>query len=104
MRESQEEAAVAPPAERVEQVFDILCLILQDGGLPPASGDRRECKAGQDRAALRKCAAIHLFRLCDARSKLEANYLDPARWQILARAAYSTRRKTSETPSWKNSP
>ena len=24
MRESQEEAAVAPPAERVEQVFDIL--------------------------------------------------------------------------------
>ena len=72
------------PAERVEQVFGILCQIIEDGGLPPTTRDRRDCKGRQDRAALRKCAAIHLLRLCDSRIKLETTYLTHARWHILA--------------------
>jgi hypothetical protein len=72
------------PAERVEQVFGILCQIIEDGGLPLGTRDRRGCKARQDRAALRKCAAIHLLRLCDSRMRLEATYLTHARWHILA--------------------
>lgn len=72
------------PAERAEQVFGILCQIIEDGGLPPATRDRRDCEARQDRAALRKCAAIHLLRLCDSRTRLEATYLTHARWHVLA--------------------
>ena len=71
------------PEERIEQAFSILCQIIQDGGLPPASRDRKACKSRQDRAALRKCAATNLFRLCDARLKLE-EYLSVERWHILA--------------------
>ncbi len=71
------------PEERIEQAFSILCQIIEDGGLPPASRDRKACRSRQDRAALRKCAATNLFRLCDARLKLD-EYLSVERWHILS--------------------
>lgn len=70
--------------DRVEQIFSILCQIMEDGGLPPASRDRRECKSRQDRAGLRKCAAINLLRLCDNRLKLQKKFLSTERWHTLA--------------------
>ena len=82
--------------ERVEQVFSILCQIVEDGGLPSATRDRRECKARQDRAALRKSAAIHLFRLCDARLKFEKAYLTTERWHILAGSLLDEERSVRE--------
>jgi hypothetical protein len=51
------------PADLLERVYGILCQIIEDGGLPLAISDRKACKAHQDQAALRKCAAIQLLRL-----------------------------------------
>ena len=84
------------PDELVEQTFSVLCQIIQDGGLPPSSHDRRECKSRQDRAALRKCAAIHLFRLCDGRLKLEKDFLTPERWHILAQSLLDEERSVRD--------
>ena len=68
----------------VGEVFKQLVLILRDQGLPQSDCDRRSCRARQDRAALRQCAAVHLFRLCDSRLGLESQYLDPTGWHCLA--------------------
>jgi hypothetical protein len=39
------------PADLVEQVFGILCQIIEDGSLPQATRDQKACKARQDWAA-----------------------------------------------------
>jgi len=84
------------PEGRVEQAFSILSQIIEDGGLPPATRDRRQCKSRQDRAALRKCAATHLLRLCDARLKLEQKFLTPERWHILSRSLLDEERSVRD--------
>jgi len=68
----------------ISQVFNILSNILRDRGMPPSSKDRKACRLRQDRAALRQCAAINLFRLCDTRLGLDQKYLTPERWHYLA--------------------
>ncbi len=68
----------------INQVFNLLSKILRDQGLPPSSKDRKACSLGQDRAALRQCAAINLFRLCDTRLGLDQKYLTTERWHYLA--------------------
>lgn len=75
------------PKESVDligKVFDILSQILRDQGLPPSTRDRKMCSLRQDRAALRQCAAIHLFRLCDTRLGLDQSFLTTQKWHILA--------------------
>jgi hypothetical protein len=54
-----------PSPEHIGRVFDILHQILRDHGLPPCSRDRRDCRSRQSRAALRECASVQLFRLCE---------------------------------------
>jgi len=75
------------PKESVDiigKVFDILSQILRDQGMPPSSRDRELSNLRQDRAALRQCAAIHLFRLCDTRLGLDQKFLTTQRWHLLA--------------------
>ncbi len=68
----------------IGQVFNTLSQILRDKGLPPSSRDRKLCSLGQDKAALRQCAAINLFRLCDTRLGLDQRFLSTERWHYLA--------------------
>jgi len=68
----------------INQVFNLLSKILRDQGLPPSSKDRKACRLGQDRAALRQCAGINLLRLCDTRLGLDQKYLTTERWHYLA--------------------
>jgi hypothetical protein len=68
------------PRDHAKQIFDLLTQMLRDKGLPPSNRDRRLCKSRQDRAALRQCSAIHLFRLCDSRLKLENTLLSMKQW------------------------
>lgn len=72
--------------EVIEKLFDTLCNILRDGGMPPTNHDRKECNLRQDRSALRQCSAINLLRLCDARLALDQRFLTPSRWHLLAGA------------------
>jgi hypothetical protein len=74
----------SPQLDQIEQIFEVLYQILQDKGLPPSSVDRRECKARQDRAALRECATVHLLRLCDARLQLEKRFFTDSMWLTLS--------------------
>lgn len=76
---------VVPP-EIVCSVFKLLEQILRDNGLPPSSRDRKSCKARQDRAALRQCAATQLLRLCDSRLRLELKHLSVSMWHTLGDA------------------
>jgi len=68
----------------IGQVFKIFSQILRDQGMPPSSRDHKSCSLRQERAALRQCAAIHLFRLCDTRLGLDQKYLTTQRWHNLA--------------------
>jgi hypothetical protein len=75
------------PKESIDligKVFDILSQILRDQGMPPSSRDRKMCSLRQDLAALRQCAAIHLFRLCDTRLGLDQKYLTTEKWGFMA--------------------
>lgn len=83
-------------SEQVKQVFELLTQILRDKGLPPSNRDRRACKARQDRAALRQCVAVHLFRLCDARLGLEKTHLTTGMWHTLSEALLDEERVVRE--------
>ena len=73
-----------PSSEHIEQVFSVLHRILQDQGLPPCSSDRLDCRSRQDRAALRECVSVQLFRLCDTRLQLVDSHLTNAMWHTLS--------------------
>ncbi|KAL3919926.1 MAG: hypothetical protein SGILL_003509 [Bacillariaceae sp.] len=75
-----------PQATRdsIEKLFDILSNIIRDGGKPPSSRDSKFFGLRQDRAALRQCAAVALFRLCDARLGVGDKFLTTERWHSLA--------------------
>lgn len=68
----------------IEKVFHVLSQMISDHGVPPSDHDRKECKAPQDRAALRQSAAISLLRLCDPRLGLDRKFLTTERWHTLA--------------------
>ena len=70
--------------DSIGSVFSILSTIIRDEGMPPSSRDRKFFSLRQDRAALRQCAALSLFRLCDTRLGLGDRYLTTERWQYLA--------------------
>ena len=78
--------SVLPQAsvDLIGQFFHILSQILRDQGLPPSSRDRQLCNLRRDRAALRQCAAINTFRLCDTRLGLDQKHLTTERWHYLA--------------------
>ena len=69
--------------DHLQEVFDTLVQILENGGVPPSSVNGRYCQTLQDRAELRRSAAVNLLRLCDANLRLEATYLTPRMWQVL---------------------
>lgn len=75
-----------PSMDMIDKLFDTLCAILRDQGMPPSNQDHKDCNLRQDRAALRQCAAIHLLRLCDARLSLDQRFLTTSRWHILSGA------------------
>lgn len=77
-------SATTTSQEFIDNFFGVLSQILRDQGMPPSSRDRQLCSARQDRAALRQCAAIHLFRLCDTRLGLDQKYLTSQRWHFLS--------------------
>lgn len=77
-----------PSTNRIKALFGVLVQIIRDQGIPPSNRDRRECRARQDRAAIRQCAAIQLLRLCDNRleikgQKIEKNFLTFEMWHTL---------------------
>jgi hypothetical protein len=73
-----------PERELINTLFETLCQILRDHGMPPCSKDRRECQMRQDRTAIRTTASLALLRLCDARLGLDQKFLSPARWHTLS--------------------
>jgi hypothetical protein len=73
-----------PDRKLIETLFETLCQILRDHGMPPCSKDRRECQMRQDRTAIRTTSALALLRLCDARLALDKRFLSPARWHTLS--------------------
>lgn len=73
-----------PSDDIIDKVFDTLCHILRDGGMPPSNLDHNDCSLRQDRSALRQCAAINLLRLCDPRLSLDQRFLTTKRWHTLA--------------------
>jgi hypothetical protein len=91
------ESSSLPSSELISQIFGILSQILHDKGLPPSNRDRRFCKSRQDRAALRECAAIHLFRLCYARLQLEQKYLSAGMWHNLSSILLDEERAVRES-------
>jgi len=78
------ETSNLPQMNQIEKIFDVLHQILQDRGLPPSTVDRRSCKTRQDRAALRECAAVHMFRLCDPRMQLDKRFFTNSMWYTLS--------------------
>jgi len=84
---------MVPSVSHIAQIFEMLAHVLRDRGLPPSNRDRRDCKDRQDRAALRQCCALQLFRLCDRRlairvgnglKNLQENFLSIPMWHTLA--------------------
>eukprot|EP00574_Skeletonema_japonicum_P008396 CAMPEP_0201719072 /NCGR_PEP_ID=MMETSP0593-20130828/4392_1 /ASSEMBLY_ACC=CAM_ASM_000672 /TAXON_ID=267983 /ORGANISM="Skeletonema japonicum, Strain CCMP2506" /LENGTH=1727 /DNA_ID=CAMNT_0048209463 /DNA_START=14 /DNA_END=5197 /DNA_ORIENTATION=+ len=84
-RRKAKHAELDPPSStHIAEVFSTLAKILEDGGVPPSSVNGRYCKTSQDRAALRRSAAINLLRLCDSGLKLEDTYLTSRMWHVLS--------------------
>eukprot|EP00985_Skeletonema_marinoi_P032969 scaffold40115_cov190-Skeletonema_marinoi.AAC.1 len=84
-RRTAKHAELEPPSStHIAEVFSTLAKILEDGGVPPSSVNGRYCKTSQDRAALRRSAAINLLRLCDSGLKLEDTYLTSRMWHVLS--------------------
>lgn len=84
-RRTAKDASLDPPSStHLTDVFNTLAKILEDGGVPPSSVNGRYCKTPQDRAALRRSAAINLLRLSDSGLKLEGTYLKPKMWHVLS--------------------
>jgi len=79
-------ASAAPSKEHISAIFDVLIGLIQDGGLPPSSRDRHDCKGAEDRAAIRECATVNLLRLCDGSLQLEKDHLSPRMWHVLGRS------------------
>ena len=81
--DSGDQRVVLLPSDRLRSLFEVLVQIIRDQGLPQCNRDRAECRARQDRAAIRQCAAINLLRLCDRRLNLEEPYLSTESWHTL---------------------
>jgi hypothetical protein len=75
----------APSDQHLRDIFDVLVDLLQSGGLPRSNQDR-SCNEPEERAALRECASLNLFRLCDSFLKLERIYLSTRMYHILSRS------------------
>lgn len=71
-------------ATYLAEVFGVLAKIIEDGGVPPSSVNGRYCKTEEDRAELRRCAAVNLIKLCDSGLGLETKYLSPQMWHVLS--------------------
>jgi hypothetical protein len=84
-------------ASKITLVFETLIQILGDKGLPPSERDRLRCRTRQDRAALRRCACVHILRLCDPRLGLEKKYLTPTMWHTLSESLLDDERAVRET-------
>jgi hypothetical protein len=77
-------AITSQNSDGTEHIFEAICKVLRDEGLPPSNRDRQDCNLRHDRAALRQCAAISLLRLCDPRLGLDIQHLSISRWHVLA--------------------
>ena len=79
----EDQRVVLLSSDRLKSLFEVLVQIIRDQGFPQCNRDRAECRARQDRAAIRQCAAINLLRLCDRRLNLEEQYLSTESWHTL---------------------
>jgi hypothetical protein len=73
-----------PSKERIASVFHVLMSIISNCGQPPSHRDRLACKSNNDMSALRKCAALNIFRLCDRSLGLDELHLSFPRWRALS--------------------
>jgi len=73
-----------PSSEHISTVIKVLVGIVQDAGLLPSERDRDGCKSDADRAALRQCAAINLFRLSDGSLQFGNELITYETWHILS--------------------
>ena len=73
-----------PSPEHISTVIKVLVGIVQDAGLLPSERDRDECTSDADRAALRQCAAINLFRLSDGSLQFGNELITYEMWHILS--------------------
>ena len=77
-----------PSEQHVKDIFGILVDLLQSGGVPRSNHHRQFCNDSVERAALRKCASLNLFRLCDSFLKLENKYLSTRMWHVLSKSFF----------------
>jgi len=73
-----------PSKEHISSVFQVLISVLKESGQPPSNRDRSTCKGVKELAAIRKCAAINLLRLCDRSLGLDDQFLSYQMWGILS--------------------
>jgi hypothetical protein len=83
-------------SKHVTNVFNIFNQILEDQGLPPCSLDKPDCRSRQDRAAIRECVSIQMFRLCDTRLNLVDKYLNLKMWHILSATLLDDEKRVRE--------
>ena len=82
--EDAQEDAKAKIEREIKTLFGVLAQLIRDHGVPASNRDRKECRARQEQAAIRQCAAIQLLRLCDSNLGLEDKYLTNHMWHILS--------------------
>lgn len=87
----------SPSSDHISQVFSVLIQILHDKGILPGSQDRRDCRSRQDRAAVRECVSVQLFRLCDTRLQLVDSHLSIAMWHTLSASLLDEEKRVRET-------
>ena len=74
----------SPSKEHIASLFNMLITIISNCGQPPSLRDRISCKGMEEMAALRKCAALNVFRLCDRSLGLDDEFLTCHMWRILS--------------------
>jgi len=84
-KQKDEHYEICPPSsEYISTVFNLLANIIGDSGTLPSNRDQGGCRGTNERAALRRCAAVNLMKLCDGSLKLENEFLTHKMWHMLS--------------------
>jgi hypothetical protein len=74
-----------PSSEHISSIFELLVNLIKDDGLFPSKENLQDFSGSNERASLRKCAAVSLLRLCDGSINIESKYLSSKYWHILSK-------------------
>lgn len=74
-----------PSSEHISSIFELLVNLIKDDGLFPSKENLQDFYGSNERASLRKCAAVSLLRLCDGSINIESKYLSSKYWHILSK-------------------